>query len=146
LAGHVYIAAESKQVRAYKVNPAQRSLAFFQQTNSPISVHPGAILSLSANGRLDGTGILWTVQANRDASDPSDGFVTPAPFIIRAYDAQNLSRELWNSGVTHCGKSDADPGATPRIFAKFTPLTVANGKVYAPTFSGQLVVYGLLRQ
>ena len=76
LGGSVYIAAESKQVRTYKVNLAQRSLAFFQQTNSPISVHPGAILGLSANGRLDGTGILWTVQANRDASDPSDGFVT----------------------------------------------------------------------
>jgi len=27
--------------------------------------------------------------------------------------------------------------------AKFTPVTVANGKVYVPTFSNKLVVYGL---
>jgi hypothetical protein len=130
----VYVAAESEQVKAYKVDLVQRTLGFFQQTNSPISAHPGAILSLSAHGRLDGTGILWTVQANRAASDHSDVYVTPAPGIVRAYDAQNLSRELWNSGTTL------------GTFAKFTPLTVANGKVYVPTFSGQLVVYGLRSQ
>ena len=124
----VYVSAESEQVKAYKVNLAQRTLGFFQQTNAPTSAHPGAILSLSANGRRDGTGILWTVQANRRPSDPGDVFVTPFPGIVRAYDAQNLSRELWNSGTTL------------GTFAKFTPLTVANGKVYAPTFSGQLVV------
>lgn len=125
----VYVSVESEQVKAYRLNLAQRTLEFFQQTNTPISAHPGAILSLSANGRADGTGILWTVQAARVEGD---AFVTPAPGIIRAYDAQNLSRELWNSGTTL------------GTFAKFTPLTVANGKVYAPTFSGELVVYGLL--
>jgi len=33
----------------------------------------------------------------------------------------------------------------PGSFAKFAIPTVANGKVYVPTFSNQLVVYGLLR-
>jgi outer membrane protein assembly factor BamB len=129
----VYVSAENDQVKAYKVNLAQRTLQSFQQTNAPTSPHPGVILSLSANGNRNGTGILWTVQQNRTSGD---GYLTPAPGIIRAYDAQNLSRELWNSGTTLCG-------TTPCTFAKFTPLTVANGKVYAPTFSGQLVVYGL---
>jgi len=127
----VYVSAEKEQVKAYKVNLVQRTLQSFQQTNAPTSPHPGAILSLSANGSRDGTGILWTVQQNRAPNDHKDPFITPAPGIIRAYDAQNLSRELWDSGTTL------------GTFAKFTPLTVANGKVYAPTFSGRLVVYGL---
>ena len=32
----------------------------------------------------------------------------------------------------------------PPRFAKLTTLTIVHGTVYAPTFSGFLVVYGLL--
>jgi len=124
----VYVSAESSKIRAYKIDIAQRTLQPFQQTVSKFSEHPGPILSLSANGNREGTGILWAVEANRTDQNP---FFDPAPGVIRAFNAQNLSQELWNSGTTL------------GIFAKFTPVTVANGKVYAPTFSGQLVVYGL---
>jgi hypothetical protein len=33
---------------------------------------------------------------------------------------------------------------SPGKFAKFAPPTVVNGKVYVPTFSEKLAVYGLL--
>jgi hypothetical protein len=48
-----------------------------------------------------------------------------------------VSKELWNS--RHDASRD-DVGG----FAKFNTPTIANGKVYVPTFSGYLAVYGLL--
>jgi hypothetical protein len=56
--------------------------------------------------------------------------------MVRAYDASDLSRELWNSQVNVV--RDALPS-----YAKFCPPTVANGKVYVPTFSDRVMVYGL---
>ena len=55
---------------------------------------------------------------------------------LRAIDASTL-KELWNS--------DQKPDGSDRLgnVAKFTPVTIANGKVYVPTFSNKLVVYGL---
>lgn len=55
---------------------------------------------------------------------------------LRAIDASTL-KELWNS--------DPKPDGSDRLgnVAKFTPVTIANGKVYVPTFSNKLVVYGL---
>jgi hypothetical protein len=53
---------------------------------------------------------------------------------LRAFAASDVSRELWNS--------DMDPADKLGSLAKFALPTVANGKVYVPTFSGQLVVYG----
>jgi hypothetical protein len=91
---------------------------------------PGAILSISANGNTPGTGIVW-------ASHPSLGDAENAttPGILRALDAEDVSRELWNSLLV--------PGDNSGNFAKFVPPTIANGKVYLATFSNQLVVYGL---
>jgi uncharacterized membrane protein len=92
---------------------------------------PGGILSLSAHGGTPGTGIVW-------ASLPYQGDANHhvVPGVLRAFDASNVVRELWNS------KQDAardDVGS----FAKFCPPTVANGKVYLATFSCQLLAYGL---
>jgi hypothetical protein len=91
---------------------------------------PGGMLSLSANGSAPGTAILW-------ASHPFKGDASAAtvPGIFRAFDAATLT-ELWDSKLS----SYDDIGN----FAKFTPPTIANGKVYMATFSNQLVVYGLL--
>ncbi len=57
------------------------------------------------------------------------------PGTLRAIDASTL-KELWNS---------EKPGGSDTLgnVAKFTPVTIANGKVYVPTFSNKLVVYGL---
>jgi uncharacterized protein (TIGR03437 family) len=61
----------------------------------------------------------------------------PAPGTLHAFDAMDLSVELWNSGI----KGDRD---TLGSFSKFANPTVANGKVFAPTASKEVVVYGLL--
>ena len=59
------------------------------------------------------------------------------PGVLRAYNAQDLTQEIWNSRMN---TARDDMGS----FAKFSPPTIANGKVYEPTFSNQLVVYGIL--
>jgi hypothetical protein len=93
---------------------------------------PGGVLSLSANGTVADSGIVWaTVPYNGDAH------TNTVAGIVRAFDASDLSVELWNSRQN---PARDDVGH----FAKFTPPTIANGKVYVATFSDQLVVYGLL--
>ena len=57
--------------------------------------------------------------------------------MLRAFDADNLSNELWNSN----NNSSRDNTGN---FPKYSPPTVANGKVYLGSFSRQLNVYGLL--
>ena len=93
---------------------------------------PGGILSLSANGTNAGTGIVW---ASHQLAGSANQAVRPG--ILRAYNAQNVTNELWNS--QQLTNRDAVGN-----FAKFVPPTVANGKVYLATFSNRLNVYGLL--
>ncbi len=93
---------------------------------------PGGILAISANGSNAGSGIVWAyVQLVGDANQ------VVRPGILHAYDAQNVTNELWNSEQLSVRDRVGN-------FAKFVPPTVANGKVYIATFSGQLNVYGLL--
>jgi hypothetical protein len=95
------------------------------------SPFPGGILSLSANGTAPGTGILWGTSSTSSANHQT------VPGELHAYDASNVSVELWNS---YMNQSRDDFG----ILAKFCPPTVVNGRVFMATFSNQLVVYGLL--
>ena len=90
-----------------------------------------AALSLSANESLTGTGIIW---ASRSISATPTG--PPVSGVVSAYDATNLTNELWNS-TQNLARDDVGN------YAKFNPPTVANGKVYVGSFSGQLQVYGL---
>ena len=93
---------------------------------------PGGMMSLSANGGTAGTGILWaTVSISGDANH------TPRPGILRAFDASNVTRELWNSEQNAARD-------TLGLFSKFAPPTIADGKVFVPTLSNKLVVYGML--
>jgi hypothetical protein len=93
---------------------------------------PGAMLSLSATGSAAGTGILWAaLSRGGDANHASQ------PGILRAYDASNVTRELWNSQQNATRDSLG-------LFSKFSPPTVADGKVFVATLSNKLVVYGLI--
>jgi hypothetical protein len=92
---------------------------------------PGGVLAVSANGSTAGSGIVW---ATTPSSSAGYGVVVGT---LRAFDASNVSRELWNSDQNGARDSLGN-------FAKYTSPTIANGKVYAPTFSNQLAVYGLV--
>ena len=90
-----------------------------------------APLSVSSDGALLGSGIVWgSASFSGVATGPS------VPGILRAFDATNLATELWDS-KQNTARDDVG------LYAKFNPPTVANGKVYLGSFSGQLLVYGL---
>ena len=92
---------------------------------------PGGLLSISSNGTTAGTGIIW-------ASHSINGSANHAtvPGELQAFDATDVTRELWNSNWS--AQRDAIGN-----FAKFVCPTIANGKVYMATFSNALNVYGL---
>jgi hypothetical protein len=85
--------------------------------------YPGATPSISANGNTNG--IVWALNT-----------ITGDFAQLHAYDASNLSRELYNTGQN----STRDK---PGEMVKFTVPTIANGKVYIGTQT-ELDVYGLL--
>ena len=93
--------------------------------------HSGAMLSVSSDSSRDGTAILWASYA---VSGDAEHDVSPG--ILRAFDANDVTRELWNNR-----QNLARDGAG--AYAKFASPTIANGHVYLPTFSNQVVVYGL---
>ena len=83
--------------------------------------YPGTTPSVSANGASNG--IVWAAQ------------VVYPNTILHAYDATNLSNELYNTSLS----GQVPPGGP----VKFVAPTITNGKVYLATAS-QLAVYGLL--
>jgi hypothetical protein len=106
----------------FEATPASQTSRTFEQ--------PYIGMAISGDGVTDDTAILWATTGDQAGQ--------PVPGTLRAYDATNLSRELWNSDV----KASRD---SLGIMAKFAIPTVADGRVYVPTFSNQLAVYGLLR-
>jgi hypothetical protein len=131
---YVYAWAEGGLLKQF---PFVRSALLFDTLNKivgntvlPLGM-PGAMLSVSSNGATAGTGIVW-------ASHPINGDANQStvPGILQAFDATDISRELWNSNSSGIRDSVGS-------FAKFVPPTIANGKVYLATFSGKLNVYGL---
>jgi hypothetical protein len=94
---------------------------------------PGATPSISSNGTTAGTAIVWAIDSSQYGS-PGPG---PGPAVLHAYDATNISNELWNSAQA------IDHRDQPGNAVKFSVPTIANGKVYIGT-SGQVQAYGLL--
>jgi outer membrane protein assembly factor BamB len=92
-------------------------------SQSKVYLYPGAVPAISAQAATNG--IVWMIE-----------YSNGSPGVLHAYDAADVSRELWNSSLG---------GASDRagIAAKFVIPTVANGKVYVGTAT-ELDVYGLL--
>lgn len=132
--GYIWVSA-SDFLRQYKFDPASGKFLLPNYARSSTAAPggtPGGILSISANGTNAGSGIVW---ASHQLGGSANQAVRPG--ILRAFNAQNVTNELWNSELVSARDSVGN-------FAKFCPPTVANGKVYLATFSGRLDVYGLL--
>jgi hypothetical protein len=128
----VYVWSENDPLRAIEFNRTSNLLGTQAVSSAagPIG-QSGAVLSVSSNGSLAGTGILWASYAS---SGDAEHDVSPG--ILRAFDANDISKELWNNQQNPTRDAAGN-------YAKFSSPTIANGHVYLPTFSNKVVVYGL---
>ena len=118
--GSVYYCAENDKIKSFALKNAQFSSTPSNQTKNAFE-YPGATPSISANGTKDA--IVWAVENGYSAT-------------LHAYDATDLSKELYNSNQAPFVQDQAGPGN------KFITPTVANGKVYVGTTYG-VTVFGL---
>jgi hypothetical protein len=132
----LYLWGQKDRARVYKFNGDKLDETPLMIRPDKTHGHPGGMLSLSANGDRDG--ILWAaIHASGDSWHES------RPGILHAYEADDITHELWNS-LDNPKRDDCNN------YSKMAPATVANGKVYLSSFgtknigTGQLCVYGLL--
>ena len=132
----LYVWGQRDKARVYKFQGERLEDTPSNQRDTANEGHPGAMLSLSANG--DNDGILWSaIHATGDSWHES------RPGILHAFEADDIRHELWNSleipTRDDCGE-----------YSKMAPPTIANGRVYLASFgaenvgTGQFCVYGLL--
>lgn len=116
----LYISGSDDILRAFVVHDGRVHPAPWSASKDTCD-YPGCGLSLSANGDHDG--ILWALK------------VAGANVILKAYDARDLGRVLYDSDQHH-GRD------TPGGALKFIVPTIADGKVFVGG-SRQLTVFGL---
>jgi len=116
----VYYQGAYDVLKAFPLSDGLLSPSPLSQSNVPFDFF-GSTPSISASG--SSSGIVWTLQA-----------AALGPAILHAYDALDLSHELYSSDRAPADQLD---GAV-----KFTVPTVANGRVYVGTQSS-LAVFGL---
>ena len=132
----LYVWGQRDTARAYAIDGEKVNQTPVMLQDVANEGHPGAMLSLSANGGTNG--ILWAaIHATGDSWHES------RPGVLHAFDADDISHELWSSldvpERDDCGR-----------YSKMAPPTIANGMVYLASFgtenvgTGQLCVYGLL--
>jgi len=93
----------------------------------------GAYMSVSSNGTDPATGVLWVAHAVSTCNANQD----ICPGLLRAFDASDITQELWNSAI--------NPGDALDTFAKTSCPTISNGHVYVASNGKipKLLVYGL---
>ena len=127
----MYLWGEYSSLHAYAYNGTQfASTPSSQSTFNAPDGMPGAAITVSSNGGANG--IVWT-----NLPYQGDANQAVVPGVLRAFDATDVSKELWNSRQSPARDDFGN-------FAKYCPPVVTNGKVYMATFSNTLAVYGVL--
>jgi hypothetical protein len=126
--GSVYVAPANGNLQQFPISAGVLA-STSSAAQSPETLGPqGATPVISSNNTSNA--VLWLIDSSGALA------ATNTPAILRAYDPNNLSNEIYNSAMVP--KRD-----TAGLAVKFTVPTVANGKVYVGT-QGELDVYGLL--
>ncbi len=129
----MYVWPNNISLQAYQfTGSAFNSNPISQSTIMAPSGSSGGVLTLSAEGSMAGTGIVWSSMPL--SQDGDHGTVQG---VLRAFDANDLTTELWDSTINSTRDSMG-------LWPKYSPPTVVNGKVYMASFSNVLSVYGLL--
>jgi hypothetical protein len=117
----IYYGANGGPLRAFPISAAKLALNPSSQTGITFP-YPGTAPAVSSNGASNA--IVW---AHENTS----------PAALHAYDASNLSNELYNSNQASGGRDQCGAGN------KFITPTIADGKVFLAT-QNSVCVYGLL--
>jgi hypothetical protein len=132
----IYVWGQKDQMKVFKLKDRKFETKPFAERPEANEGHPGAMVSISANGNKDG--ILWAaIHASGDSWHES------RPGVLHAFDADDVTHEFWNS-LQDAARDDCGN------YSKMAPPTIANGRVYLASFgtantgTGQLCVYGLL--
>jgi len=123
--GNVYFTGTNDHTKAFSFINGKLSTTPTSQTSTTSAFSGGGAI-VSSNGTTSGTGIVWT--------DNTQG--GGAPGILHAYDATDLSKELYNSNMD-AGRDGLDS------YVKFAAPIVANGEVFVPA-AQSLNIFGLL--
>jgi hypothetical protein len=123
--GRVYVSAVGDSIKAFSLTAGTLSTAPVSQTTRtfPTQAH----LAVSSNGTA--AGIVWMLLA--------DGFTPTHAAVLYAFDASDLTKELYDSTQAPAVRDAAG------LSSKFLVPTVANGHVYVGTQT-ELDVYGEL--
>jgi hypothetical protein len=123
--GRVYVSAVGDTIKAFSLTAGTFSTAPVSQTTRTFATQ--AHLSVSSNGAA--AGIVWMLLA--------DGFTPTHATVLYAFDASDLTKELYDSTQAAAMRDAAG------LSSKFLVPTVANGHVYVGTQT-ELDVYGEL--
>jgi len=118
--GHVYYGPTGGSLLSFPI--ASAKLGNSPQSTSVSFVYPGATPSVSAYG--ENNGIVWAVE-------------NTSPAVLHAFDANNLSTELYNSNQAASSRDHFGIGN------KFMTPTIANGKVFVATIDS-VAIFGFL--
>ena len=119
--GEIYYADVGGTLKAFTVADAKLANVPSSQTNTQFP-YPGTTPAVSANGTSNG--IVWAVENSN-------------PAVLYAYDATDLTHELYNSTQAAGGRDNFGAGN------KFIAPTIADGMVFVGTPDG-VAVFGLL--
>ncbi len=119
----IYYGSVGDSIKAFEFANAKLFTSPSSQTSNNFG-YPGTTPSISASGTSNG--IVWAAENGSTA-------------VLHAYDATNLSHELYNSNLAASSRDHFGSGN------KFITPTIANGKVYVGTTNG-VAVFGLLKQ
>lgn len=141
----MYIWGLQDRLKAFTFDPGTGVFQTTPTLGPPEGAHfPGGMLSVTANAGTAGTGIVWATFSTIPCDGQGGtcgGYITfsPQPGTLAAYDASNVSRRLYSTAQ--------NPGRDSLgNFAKFTPPTVANGRLFVPSlYPNELLVYGPFR-
>jgi hypothetical protein len=119
--GTLYYGAVGDTLRALPIVNAHVATAASSRSAATFPF-PGSTPGISASGTANG--IVWAVE-------------NTSPAVLHAYDATNLSHELYNSSQAAAGRDTFGAGN------KFITPTIVNGRVFVGTPNG-VAVFGLL--
>jgi hypothetical protein len=118
--GSIYYHASGDVLKAFSINQATLSTSPTSQSSTSYSL--GATPSISANGTSNG--IVWDLQFDSTHA------------VLHAYDATNVSKELYNSN--QAGTRDQLGGGV-----KFAVPTIADGQAFVGT-ANAVTIFGLI--